>query len=85
VTEFVIRIVMAASQEYVNTYSTHRVPTQPIHTSIHISLRSTSTPAARRVLVATTLPSGPIHRRFIYEGDTSTHAQGTDTRVALGA
>jgi len=25
----------------------------------------------------------PIHRRFIYEGDTSTHAQGTDPRVAL--
>jgi len=26
-----------------------------------------------------------IHRRFTYKGDTSTHAQGTDPRVALGA
>jgi len=26
-----------------------------------------------------------MHRRFIYKGDTSTHAQGTDPRVALGA
>jgi len=26
-----------------------------------------------------------IQRRFIYKGDTSTHAQGTDPRVALGA
>jgi len=26
-----------------------------------------------------------IHRRFIYKGDTSTPAQGTDPRVALGA
>ena len=26
-----------------------------------------------------------IHRRFIYKGDTSTHAQGTDSRLALGA
>jgi len=26
-----------------------------------------------------------IHRRFIYKGDTRTHAQGTDPRVALGA
>jgi len=25
----------------------------------------------------------PIHRRFTYKGDTSTHAQGTDSRVAL--
>jgi len=25
------------------------------------------------------------HRRCIYKGDTSTHAQGTDPRVALGA
>ena len=24
-----------------------------------------------------------IHKRFIYEADTSTHAQGTDPRVAL--
>jgi len=28
---------------------------------------------------------GSIHRLFIYTGDTSTHAQGTDPRVALGA
>ena len=26
-----------------------------------------------------------FHRRFIYKGDTSAHAQGTDPRVALGA
>jgi len=26
-----------------------------------------------------------IHRRFIYKGDGSTHTQGTDPRVALGA
>ena len=26
-----------------------------------------------------------IHRRFVYRGDTSTRAQGTDPRVALGA
>jgi len=26
-----------------------------------------------------------IHRRCIYKGDTSSHAQGTDPRVALGA
>jgi len=26
-----------------------------------------------------------MHRRFIYKEDTSTHAQGTDPRVALGA
>jgi len=26
-----------------------------------------------------------VHRRFIYKGDTSTHAQGTDPRVALGS
>ena len=26
-----------------------------------------------------------FHSRFIYEGDTSTHTQGTDPRVALGA
>ena len=26
-----------------------------------------------------------IRRRFIYKGDTSSHAQGTDPRVALGA
>jgi len=26
-----------------------------------------------------------IHRRAIYKGDTSTRAQGTDPRVALGA
>jgi len=26
-----------------------------------------------------------IHRQFIYKGDTSTHAHGTDPRVALGA
>jgi len=26
-----------------------------------------------------------MHRRFIYKGDTSTHAQGTDPRMALGA
>jgi len=26
-----------------------------------------------------------IHRRFMHKGDTSTHAQGTDPRVALGA
>ena len=25
-----------------------------------------------------------IYRRFIYKGDTSTYAQGTDPRVALG-
>jgi len=25
-----------------------------------------------------------FHRQFIYEGDASTHAQGTDLRVALG-
>ena len=25
------------------------------------------------------------HRRFVYKGDTSTHARGTDARVALGA
>ena len=25
-----------------------------------------------------------MHRRFIYKGDTSTHAQGTDPRVVLG-
>jgi len=29
--------------------------------------------------------SSPIHRRFIYEEHMSTHAQGTDPRVALGA
>ena len=28
---------------------------------------------------------GSIHRRFIYIGDTSTHAQGTGPGVALGA
>jgi len=28
---------------------------------------------------------GYAHRRFIYKWDTSTHAQGTDPRVALGA
>jgi len=26
-----------------------------------------------------------VHSRFIYKGDTSTHAQETDPRVALGA
>jgi len=26
-----------------------------------------------------------VHRRFIFKGDTSTHARGTDPRVALGA
>jgi len=26
-----------------------------------------------------------IHRPFIYKGDTSTHSEGTDPRVALGA
>jgi len=26
-----------------------------------------------------------FHRQFIYKGDTSTPAQGTDPRVALGA
>ena len=26
-----------------------------------------------------------LHRRFIHKGDTSTHAQGTDPSVALGA
>jgi len=26
-----------------------------------------------------------VHRRFIYEADTSTHAHGTDPRVAWGA
>jgi len=26
-----------------------------------------------------------VHRRFIYKGDTSTRAQGTDPRVALEA
>jgi len=26
-----------------------------------------------------------IHRRFLYKGDTSTRAEGTDPRVALGA
>jgi len=26
----------------------------------------------------------PVHRRCIYKGDTRTHAQGTDPRVALG-
>jgi len=29
--------------------------------------------------------AGAFHRRFIYKGDTSSHAQGTDPRVALGA
>jgi len=28
---------------------------------------------------------GTLHRRFIYKDHTSTHAQGTDPRVALGA
>ena len=32
-----------------------------------------------------TTPARPIHRRFRYEEHTSTHAQGTDPRVALGA
>jgi len=25
-----------------------------------------------------------VHRRFVCKGDASTHAQGTDPRVALG-
>ena len=36
-------------------------------------------------LRAYTLPVNYIHRRFMYEGGTSTHAQGTDPREALGA
>jgi len=33
--------------------------------------------------IAVETKSLPFHRRFIYKGDTSTHAEGTDPRVAL--
>jgi len=42
-------------------------------------------PAEAGGLGLTHLQDSSIHRRCIYKGDTSTHAQGTDPRVALGA
>jgi len=40
---------------------------------------------AGRVFFSVDISYHTIHRRFIYKGDASTHAQGTDPRVALGA
>jgi len=41
--------------------------------------------AGRIELLSYNMNGDAAHRRFIYEGDTSTHAQGTDPRMALGA
>jgi len=39
----------------------------------------------KNVFVSFIFPMADTHRRCIYKGDTRTHAQGTDPRVALGA
>jgi len=48
-------------------------------------LRVTTRPRTRLQRILTHWIEECIHRRFIYKGDTSTHTQGTDPRVALGA
>jgi len=59
-----------------------------VHICVYICLYICTAPPRRRRDRAS--PVGPesnfkIHRRFTNKGDTSTHAQETDPRVALGA